>query len=138
MGRHKIYASADEAHRADLASHTKWRINNREKQNDCVRKWKRNNPDKVRCDTRNRIAKRRHAPGKHCAEEIQNLLLSQDYLCAACSIFLSTYHVDHIIPISRGGTNWVINLQILCPTCNMSKNNKTMDEWKPSLERKGT
>jgi 5-methylcytosine-specific restriction endonuclease McrA len=39
-------------------------------------------------------------------------------------------HVDHIIPVSRGGQHAVGNLQMLCASCNLSKNNKTMIEWR--------
>lgn len=38
--------------------------------------------------------------------------------------------VDHIHPVSRGGTNDPDNLQMLCKQCNMSKGPKTMAEWK--------
>jgi hypothetical protein len=33
-------------------------------------------------------------------------------------------HLDHAVPISRGGTNEISNLRILCRTCNLKKNNK--------------
>ena len=32
-----------------------------------------------------------------------------------------TLHVDHILPVSRGGTNEESNLRVLCHTCNTSK-----------------
>ena len=60
------------------------------------------------------------------------LLEQQSYRCAAphCRIdVLHAFHCDHILPLSRGGSNTVDNLQILCPTCNLSKNDRTMEEW---------
>lgn len=33
-------------------------------------------------------------------------------------------------PCYRGGTNTDGNVQLLCPTCNLSKGVKTMKEWK--------
>ena len=33
-------------------------------------------------------------------------------------------HVDHVRPISRGGTDDLDNLQFLCPRCNLSKHAK--------------
>lgn len=39
-------------------------------------------------------------------------------------------HIDHIMPVSRGGSAYEQNnLQVLCADCNLSKSNKTMQEW---------
>lgn len=48
--------------------------------------------------------------------------------CVACGS-TEDLHVDHIIPLSRGGTNDLDNLQMLCSRCNLSKGTKTMEEW---------
>jgi len=37
-------------------------------------------------------------------------------------------HVDHIKPISLGGTNDLTNLQLLCQSCNIKKSNKYTGE----------
>jgi 5-methylcytosine-specific restriction endonuclease McrA len=43
--------------------------------------------------------------------------------------------VDHIMPVARGGTNDLRNLQFLCPDCNWRKRARHPDEWMES-ERK--
>jgi len=51
--------------------------------------------------------------------------------CMECNEFLtlSSCHVDHIIPISRGGDEWDLsNLELLCATCNLKKGNKSREE----------
>lgn len=72
------------------------------------------------------------ADGEFTRDDILDAMDRQGKTCAApwCDADLSIgYDVDHIIPLSRGGSNWPDNLQCLCPTCNRSKGAKTMDEW---------
>lgn len=35
------------------------------------------------------------------------------------------YHADHIVPYSKGGATQIANGRVLCPECNLKKNNKT-------------
>lgn len=41
----------------------------------------------------------------------------------------SEYHIDHRIPLARGGNNAPENIVISCPTCNMSRKDKLPSEW---------
>lgn len=53
--------------------------------------------------------------------------------CYWCGALLdSSYHLDHVIPISRGGTNDPSNLVLACPPCNLSKSDKLPHEWAKS------
>ena len=50
--------------------------------------------------------------------------------CAYCGKdCVREYHIDHKLPLSRGGGNNINNLALSCPTCNWKKNNKTDIEF---------
>ncbi|WP_295819854.1 HNH endonuclease [uncultured Deinococcus sp.] len=42
------------------------------------------------------------------------------------------FQVDHFIPLSRGGTNYMNNLVIACPDCNRAKADKLPWEFRPA------
>ena len=46
--------------------------------------------------------------------------------CYLCGEIADT--IDHVIPISRGGTNDIENLRPACYDCNMRKGSKTLEE----------
>ena len=52
--------------------------------------------------------------------------------CDGCGdlIRLRYYHVDHIKPKSRGGSEKAENLALLCGPCNLQKGARTWAEWK--------
>lgn len=73
-----------------------------------------------------------NSQGIHTATQILNLFELQSGKCVYCDTKLNKsgnnkYHVDHIMPLSKGGSNDISNIQLLCPTCNMSKHNKMPD-----------
>ena len=47
--------------------------------------------------------------------------------CRACGTLPPAYHIDHVIPVSRGGGNELPNLQLLCRTCNLTKGARLPD-----------
>lgn len=84
--------------------------------------------------SRNRKARIRNADGSHTGADISILLIKQRGVCASCPAKLeksgkNKYHVDHIMPLSRGGSNDKYNLQCLCPSCNLRKHAKDPFDW---------
>lgn len=55
--------------------------------------------------------------------EWRDILWKYNYQCANCGTS-EDLTIDHIIPISRGGTNTSDNVQPLCKSCNSRKSNK--------------
>ena len=69
------------------------------------------------------------ADGSHSSEEVRAMLRDQGAVCAYCMAPLDGgYHVDHMIPLSRGGRNDWTNLAITCGACNLSKGTMTVEE----------
>lgn len=107
-----------------------FREENREKANASARKWAAANVEKVRAFTRNRRARKQAAEGKHTPDDIAALRAKQRDRCAACGTnLMGKGHVDHIVALSRGGSNWPSNLQLLCASCNASKGAKDYAEF---------
>lgn len=105
-----------------------------------TRKWQKANPEKAASyaklwysDPHNRALhrnKRRSleigASGFHTPADTKAILSAQDHRCAYCRTDLrkAKRHLDHIMPLSRGGSNDPSNLQWLCAPCNLSKGAK--------------
>lgn len=53
-----------------------------------------------------------------------------DYTCQYCGLRGVSLQCDHIIPVSRGGSNDLDNLATACKPCNQSKCDKTLEEWR--------
>jgi 5-methylcytosine-specific restriction endonuclease McrA len=105
-----------------------------EKVIDHIVSWLKEYAEKANATVRNRRARLNNAEGTHTVEDIQWLLEKQKYKCVYCKKSLrKEYHVDHIQPISKGGSNDKLNLQILCPTCNVRKHTKDPIEFAQSI-----
>jgi 5-methylcytosine-specific restriction endonuclease McrA len=87
-----------------------------------IKAYKKASPDKRKAARANSEAKRRGADGKYTPADIRQILKSQKGKCAYCRIVIGdNYHIDHIVPLTKGGTNWPRNLQVTCGPCNLAK-----------------
>lgn len=119
----KLYASAWRKRNKDKCSqYTKsWQLKNHLKM---VEKWKRHR------------AKRRAIAGVPSPKIVQKLMRSQRGFCACCGKKLAhKFHLDHILPISLGGTSEDFNLQLLRAECNLKKGAKHPIDYMQSIGR---
>lgn len=125
--RHAYYEEHIEQHRA-LGK--KWNRRNRKRVNALSREWAKAHPEQIRKNAHCRRARIRNATGSHTAMDIIVLNINQRNKCAYCGCSLGDdYHVDHVIPLSRGGSDDFDNLALACPHCNASKNDRLLSEW---------
>ena len=57
----------------------------------------------------------------------KEIMVRDNYTCQICGKYMPDevgLHIDHIVPINKGGKSVKSNLQVLCSKCNGSKSNK--------------
>lgn len=105
-----------------------------ERRREIGREWARRNLEYRKAQKAKRRARELGAQGTHTRDDIQRLYEQADGRCWWCGKRVGDdYHVDHRIPLSKGGSNDVANLVIACPFCNMSKHDKLPHEFNGRL-----
>lgn len=71
-------------------------------------------------------ARRAGCEGSHTKRDLRKIFAAQRGCCAYCRADLRKVkrHLDHIVPLAKGGTDYPNNLQWLCEPCNRSKHAK--------------
>ena len=103
------------------------------KEAESLRRYRRENPDKVREFTARRAGRKL---GKLPYGTIPSIKTMQRNKCAICKVSIAqAYHVDHIVPLARGGQHARNNIQLLCPPCNLHKSSRDPIHHMQSLGR---
>ena len=121
-------------HNPQLAKqiHLNYRNRNRDKINARDARRRKDRPELSRLYASKRRARKIAAGGSHTIEDIEKLLRVQKHRCAnpRCRKSIrKKYHVDHVIPLARGGSDDKTNLQLLCIPCNLIKGAKDPIVW---------
>ena len=107
----------------------RWAEKNREKCRVIKKAWSKRNVDYIKEKTASRRATLKSA-GKLSRGIVNKLFKLQRGRCPCCGENLGTdYHLDHIVPLSRGGSNTDNNVQLLSAKCNLAKGAKNPVEY---------
>lgn len=110
-----------------------WRVLNKEKTLTTSSIWRENNKDRCSVHRQNRRSRVRNSDGILTIGLSDRLYALQKGKCACCQKPLGKkYHLDHIVPLSKGGLNIDSNIQLLRSTCNLQKSARDPIEFMQS------
>jgi 5-methylcytosine-specific restriction endonuclease McrA len=90
------------------------------------RVWAKENPESNKVRGNKRRTAKTKAGGSFTAAEWKALCKKYHNKCLCCGK-RRKLTADHVIPVSKGGSSNISNIQPLCGPCNSSKRDKTID-----------
>lgn len=85
-------------------------------------------PERQRAANSRKKAKAGGAIGSHSVKEWNRLVARYRGECAYCGAVANLTR-EHVIPVSRGGSDFIGNILPACTSCNCSKQDKLPMEW---------
>jgi 5-methylcytosine-specific restriction endonuclease McrA len=131
----QLKAAWQRANRAAYAAerHKRYRDRHPERRRAIQESWRNRHPELcilyAKARSANRKARKLQTGGSFTSKEWLDLKVKYNNTCLCCGkkepdIKLSA---DHVIPLAKGGTSDIENIQPLCLTCNIRKYTKTID-----------
>lgn len=114
----------------NIQSAIEWGRKNKEKRKTAKDKWRAKNKPLTNHYSKNYSYREKGADGSHSLEEYQLKLQQFKGVCGYCKVRKAGTK-DHIVPLSKGGTNYIDNIIPACVSCNSSKRDKPLSEWQP-------
>lgn len=90
------------------------------------KKWWQENKDKRREYKTVRRARKYNSNEHFTQKQFRELCQKHGNKCLCCKE-VKNLQADHIVPIARGGSDGIENIQPLCKICNIKKGTKTID-----------
>jgi len=88
------------------------------------KRYRKEHPEAKRVSEAKRDARKAGNGGSYTVQQWIEVCEMQGYKCNMCYNWFEMLTIDHIHPISKGGTNNIENIQGLCSFCNNSKKDK--------------
>lgn len=108
-----------------------WFQQNKEHVENYTQNWRINNVERTAMHTATRKARKFNNGYEDTSEYRLAVKNTETIICPYCGTKIkgTEVHLDHKIPLCRGGGELIENLEPICPTCNLKKNSMTKDEY---------
>lgn len=113
-------------HEKDIKRKIKWRNENLDYDKQRKAKWSAENLDKRRMSYHKRQAALMGNSYYISEKEVKKILKSLCFYCGSNQ----NIQIDHVIPVSKGGKHSIGNIVPACRSCNASKCDKYIFQWK--------
>ena len=122
----KSWVKADPERAAENTRRWRSKGNNREKDRAGCRAYQKSHPEVFTAKNQKRRTAKTQAGGSFTAAEWKTLCKQYNYKCLDCGK-RRKLTADHVVPVSKGGTSNIDNIQPLCSPCNSRKGAKCTD-----------
>lgn len=121
--RHRAYSKKwREANRAAVrATQQAWKVAHRDHVRQRARNWVRSNLDRFRIYNQKRRASTHAAADTLTLSEWRDILEYFNHACAYCLRSDAPMNIEHVIPLSKGGSHTKENVVPACGSCNSKK-----------------
>lgn len=106
-----------------------WRKNNHEKFTSILKEWRKNNPGKQRTYDAIRRAEKKKGRKDLTKNQLAIITCLYDLSNRLGKKLGIKFHVDHVVPLSRGGKHEPTNLQVMPATLNVQKHARVIYRW---------
>lgn len=106
-----------------------WNEDNKERRAKVKKEWRKNNKSRINVTNANRRALKFRATIR--LTELDKFVIDEMYSLAKIRTEQTEFqwHVDHIVPLTKGGLHKPTNLQVVPGSWNITKGNRTEDKW---------
>ena len=100
---------------------------NRQRNRGAMKIWRSKNKEKTKMYEENRRARVLGVEGNGITvEEWKTIKNEAGNRCSYCGKKSSKLQMDHVVPVSKGGSHNAENITPACPSCNQSKGNRSL------------
>jgi 5-methylcytosine-specific restriction endonuclease McrA len=100
---------------------------NRQRNRAAMKIWRSENKEKIKMYSANRYALLLGVEGNGITtEEWETIKRETGYRCSYCGQKSDALQMDHVVPVSKGGSHNAENITPACASCNQSKGNRSL------------